>query len=46
MEVHGLHTDLVHALFAHCGQQVLSAVPDQLAGADWLSYTYLVRVGA
>jgi SAM-dependent methyltransferase len=45
MEVHGLHTDLVHSLFEHCGQQVLSAVPDQLAGADWRSYTYLVRVG-
>ena len=44
MEVHGLHTDLVHGLFAHCGQQVLSAVPDQLAGADWTSFTYLVRV--
>ena len=45
MEVHGLHTDLVHSLFAHCGQQVLSAVPDQLAGADWASFTYLIRVG-
>lgn len=43
MEMHGLHTNLVQSLFAHCGSKVLAAVPDTLAGPEWESFTYVVR---
>jgi SAM-dependent methyltransferase len=44
MEMHGLHTELVRALFAHCDCRVVLAEPDHMAGPDWESYTYLIQV--
>ncbi|GDY29541.1 class I SAM-dependent methyltransferase [Gandjariella thermophila] len=44
MEMHGLHTDLVRSLFAHCGSRVMLAEPDQMAGPEWESFTYLIQV--
>lgn len=43
MEMHGLDTDLVRSVFAHCGSEVIAVVPDDLAGAGWESFTYIVR---
>lgn len=40
-----LPQELVEGVFAHCGSEVLSAEPDDLAGGDWDSRSYLVRVG-
>lgn len=37
--------ELVNALFRHCGSEIVSADLDDLAGAEWVSRTYLVRVG-
>jgi hypothetical protein len=46
IEMHGIHTSLVHALFMHCGSQVVAAVPDTMAGPEWQSFTYLVVRGS
>lgn len=43
MEMHGLHTNLVRALFAHCGSEVVAAVEDTMAGPEWESFTYVVH---
>jgi SAM-dependent methyltransferase len=43
MEMHGMPTTLVEAVFAHCGSEVVAAIPDNLAGPEWESFTYLVR---
>ena len=46
MEMHGIDTNLVRLLFAHCGSEVLSTVADNKSGAEWESLTYVVRRGA
>ena len=46
VEMHGLPTEFVRLLFRHCGSELVAAVPDDLAGAGWDSFTYLVRPGA
>lgn len=43
MEMHGLHTSLVRALFTHCGSEVVATVEDTMAGPEWESFTYVVR---
>jgi SAM-dependent methyltransferase len=43
MEMHGMPTSLVEAVFAHCGSEVVAAVPDNFSGPEWESFTYLVR---
>ncbi|MCE6997007.1 class I SAM-dependent methyltransferase [Saccharothrix sp. S26] len=45
MQMHGVHKDLVVALFDQLGCRVLNAIPDNRAGADWVSYLYAVEVG-
>jgi ubiquinone/menaquinone biosynthesis C-methylase UbiE len=46
IEMHGLHTNSVRSLFAHCGATVIEATPDQMAGPEWESFTYVVRLEA
>jgi SAM-dependent methyltransferase len=46
IEMHGMHTDLVRALFAHLGHEVVAAVADTWSGPEWESFTYLVRIGS
>jgi ubiquinone/menaquinone biosynthesis C-methylase UbiE len=43
MEIHGLHIDLVRSLFEHCGSRVVAAVPDNQAGPEWESFSYVVQ---
>ncbi|MGQ0839914.1 methyltransferase domain-containing protein [Actinokineospora sp.] len=43
MEMHAIPSALVRGVFEHCGCEVVAAIPDDLAGAEWESYTYLVR---
>jgi SAM-dependent methyltransferase len=45
MEMFGMDTNLVRLLFAHCGSEIVNIVPDDMAGAEWESFTYLVRRG-
>jgi SAM-dependent methyltransferase len=45
IEMHVMPIELVTALFAHCGHEVVTAVPDTFAGTEWESFTYLVRIG-
>lgn len=45
MQMHGVHKDLVVALFDQLGCRVLDAIPDNRAGDDWVSYLYVVEVG-
>lgn len=42
IEMHALHTEFVQALFGHCGAEVIAAVPDEAAGEEWESFTYVV----
>lgn len=46
IEMHGMPTELVTALLTHCGHEVVAAVPDTLSGAEWESFTYVVRIGS
>jgi hypothetical protein len=46
MEMYGMSANLVRALFIHCGSEVLAVEPDDMAGAEWESFTYVVRRGA
>lgn len=46
MEMHGIDTDLVRLLFAHCGSAVVSTAADDKSGAEWESRTYVIRRGA
>ncbi|MBB5895239.1 methyltransferase domain-containing protein [Kutzneria kofuensis] len=46
MEMFGMDQNLVRLLFAHCGSDVVAAVPDDMAGSEWESYTYVIRRGA
>jgi SAM-dependent methyltransferase len=46
IEMHGMPTELVTALLTHCGHEVVAAVPDTLSGAEWASFTYVVRIGS
>jgi hypothetical protein len=43
MEMNGMPRTLVEAVFTHCGSEVVAAIPDDLAGPEWESFTYLVR---
>jgi SAM-dependent methyltransferase len=43
MRMHGMHVDLVRALFAHCDCTVHDIVQDDFSGPEWESYTYVVR---
>jgi hypothetical protein len=43
MEMFGVNPTLVRLLFAHCGSTVVAAVPDDMAGSEWESYTYVIR---
>lgn len=45
IEMFGVDTNLVRLLFAHCGSEVVTVVPDDMAGEDWESFTYVVRRG-
>jgi SAM-dependent methyltransferase len=45
IEMFGVDTNLVRLMFAHCGSQVVNVVPDDMAGADWESFTYVIRRG-
>jgi hypothetical protein len=45
MEMFGMDSNLVRLLFAHCGSEIVNIVPDDMAGAEWESFTYLVRRG-
>ncbi len=46
MEMFGVDPTLVRLLFTHCGSDVVEAVPDDMAGSEWESYTYVIRRGA
>jgi SAM-dependent methyltransferase len=46
MEMFGMDQHLVRLLFAHCGSEVLAAVPDDMSGSEWESFTYVIRRGA
>lgn len=45
MEMFGMDPNLVRLLLAHCGSELVNLVPDTMAGAEWESFTYLVRRG-
>ncbi|WP_439663089.1 methyltransferase domain-containing protein [Lentzea sp. HUAS TT2] len=45
IEMFGVDTNLVRLLFAHCGSEVVTIVPDNMAGDDWESFTYVIRRG-
>jgi SAM-dependent methyltransferase len=45
MEMFGMDVNLVRLLFTHCGSEIVNIVPDDMAGAEWESFTYLVRRG-
>lgn len=45
IEMHSLPERLVQAFFEHCGGRVIAAEPDELAGGDWDSRTYLIEAG-
>jgi SAM-dependent methyltransferase len=46
MEMFGMDSNLVRLLFTHCGSQIVNIVPDDMAGAEWESFTYIVRRGS
>lgn len=46
MEMFGVDPTLVRLLFAHCGSDVVAAVPDDMSGSEWESFTYVIRRGA
>jgi SAM-dependent methyltransferase len=45
MEMFGMDTNLVRLMFTHCGSAIINIVPDDMAGAEWESFTYVVRRG-
>ena len=45
IEMFGVDTNLVRLLFTHCGSQIVDIVPDNMAGDDWESFTYVIRRG-
>ncbi|MDX3663972.1 class I SAM-dependent methyltransferase [Streptomyces sp. ID05-26A] len=45
IEMFGVDSNLVRLLFTHCGSQVVDIVPDDMAGEDWESFTYVIRRG-
>lgn len=45
MEMFGMDSNLVRLLFTHCGSEIVNIVPDDMAGAEWESFTYLIRRG-
>ena len=45
MEMYGMDGYLVRQLFSHLGCQVVEAVPDEMSGQEWVSFTYLIRRG-
>jgi hypothetical protein len=46
MEMFGMDSNLVRLLFTHCGSEIVNIVPDDMAGAEWESFTYVIRRGA
>jgi SAM-dependent methyltransferase len=46
MEMFGMDTNLVRLMFTHCGSAIINIVPDDMAGTEWESFTYVVRRGA
>jgi SAM-dependent methyltransferase len=45
MEMFGMDVDLVRLLFTHCGSAIVDIVPDDMAGTEWESFTYVIRRG-
>lgn len=45
IEMHGIPSRLLRDMFAHCGHEVRLIQPNEMAGADWESYTYVLRCG-
>jgi SAM-dependent methyltransferase len=45
MEMFGMDTNLVRLMFTHCGSAIINIVPDDMAGTEWESFTYVVRRG-
>lgn len=45
MEMFGMDVNLVRLLFTHCGSEIVNIVPDDMAGSEWESFTYVVRRG-
>jgi SAM-dependent methyltransferase len=45
MEMFGVDVNLVRLLFTHCGSAIVNIVPDDMAGAEWESFTYVIRRG-
>jgi SAM-dependent methyltransferase len=45
MEMFGMDPRLVRLAFAHCGSDLVHTVADGMAGAEWESFTYVVRRG-
>jgi SAM-dependent methyltransferase len=43
MEMFGMDVNLVRLLFTHGGSTVVSIVPDDMAGEEWESFTYVIR---
>lgn len=43
IEMHPMPDSLVRELVQHCGAQILHVVPDNFAGEEWYSATYLIR---
>jgi hypothetical protein len=46
MEMFGMDSNLVRLLFTHCGSEIVNIVPDDMAGAEWESFTYIIRRGS
>ena len=45
MSMFGMPVELVRGVLEHCGCELVAALPDDLAGDEWRSYTYVVRKG-
>ncbi|MGH3469610.1 MAG: class I SAM-dependent methyltransferase, partial [Thermocrispum sp.] len=45
MEMYGIDENLVRMLFTHLGCVVIASAPDTMAGEDWESNTYVIKVG-
>lgn len=45
MEMYGMDPRLVRLTFAQCGSAVVHTVADTMAGAEWESFTYVIRRG-
>ncbi|GAB1511943.1 methyltransferase domain-containing protein [Actinophytocola sp. KF-1] len=46
MEMYGMDPRLVRLAFAHCGSEVVHTVADTMAGAEWESFTHVIRRGS